>query len=120
MDTASLQFLAFGLAAALISNFSRSRVWRSIVLFVASIVFLGLLAPRLVALLPLAGFLLLGYVSLHLLYRRWLRSAAWSIVAVILAYVWLKKICVSAGRLFLHSFYFTLGLSYIFFRVLHC
>ena len=41
MDTASLQFLAFGLAAALISNFSRSRVWRSIVLFVASIVFLA-------------------------------------------------------------------------------
>lgn len=119
MDTASLQFLAFGLAAALISNFSRSRVWRSIVLFVASIVFLGLLAPSLVALLPLAGFLLLGYVSLHLLYRRWLRSAAWSIAAVILAYIWLKKYAFLPEGIFLHSFYFTLGLSYIFFRVLH-
>ncbi len=32
MDAASLQFIAFGFAVALISNFSRSRVWRSCVL----------------------------------------------------------------------------------------
>jgi hypothetical protein len=32
MDSASFQFVLFGLAAALISNFSRSRVWRSTVL----------------------------------------------------------------------------------------
>ena len=63
MDTASYQFVAFGLAVALVSNFSRSRVWRSIVLLLASIVFLGLLAHNPIVFLPLAGFLLLGYVG---------------------------------------------------------
>jgi hypothetical protein len=60
MDNASLQFVAFGLAVALLSNFSRSRIWRSLVLLVTSIAFLGLLAHSPIVFLPLAGFLLLG------------------------------------------------------------
>jgi len=43
---------------------SRSRVWRSLVLFAASIVFLGLLAHDPIVFLPLIGFLLLGYAGL--------------------------------------------------------
>jgi hypothetical protein len=43
VDSASFQFVLFGLAAAILSNFSRSRVWRSLVLFAASIVFRCLL-----------------------------------------------------------------------------
>lgn len=119
MDSASLQFVFFGLAAALLSNLSRSPVWRSIILFVASIVFLGLLAHNLVVFLPLAGFLLLGYTALLLLERGWSRSLVWSVLAVILAYVWLKKYTFLPQSSFLHYTYFTLGLSYIFFRVLH-
>jgi D-alanyl-lipoteichoic acid acyltransferase DltB (MBOAT superfamily) len=119
MDTASFQFLGFGLAAALISNFSRSRVWRSCVLLLASLLFLGLLAHNPILFLPLAGFLLLGYLGIFLLERGFSRSMVWSILAVILVYVWLKKYTFLPEGSFLHSPYFTLGISYIFFRVLH-
>jgi alginate O-acetyltransferase complex protein AlgI len=119
MDAGSFQFVVFGLAAALVSNFSRSRVWRCIVLMLASIVFLGLLAQSPIVFLPLAGFLLLGYAGLVLLERGGSKSLIWSILAVLFAYVWLKKYTFLPLSSFLQFPYFTLGLSYIFFRVLH-
>jgi len=119
MDSASIQFLAFGLAAALASNLSRSVVWRSLVLMVASVAFLVLLAQRPVVLLPLGGFLLLGYLGLVMMQRGLHRLLVSSILAVVFAYIWLKKYTFLPDGIFLHSPYFTLGLSYIFFRVLH-
>lgn len=119
MDTASFQFVAFGLAVALVSNLSHSRIWRSIVLFSACVVFLGLLARNPLVFLPLAAFLLLGYIGLALFERGYSRSMVWSILTVIFSYVWLKKYTFLPKATFLHSPYFTLGLSYIFFRVLH-
>ena len=119
MDTASFQFVVFGLAVALVSNFSRSRVWRSIVLFVATLIFLAMLAHNPIVFLPLLGFLLLGYGALVLLERGWSKRMVWSVLAVLLAYVWLKKYTFLPEGIFLHAPYFTLGLSYIFFRVLH-
>ena len=119
MDTASYQFVAFGLAIALISNLSRKRVWRSTVLLLASFIFIGLLAHDPIVLLPLAGFLLLGYFGLVVVERGFFKSMAWSIVAVLLVYVWLKKYTFLPESSFLHSPYFTLGLSYILFRMLH-
>jgi D-alanyl-lipoteichoic acid acyltransferase DltB (MBOAT superfamily) len=118
MDSAGFQFVLFGLTAAAISNFSRSSVWRSVVLFVTSIVFLGLLAHSLTAFLPLIGFLLLGYGCLLLLERGWPRALPWILATVIFIYIWLKKYTFLPEALFLHSSYLTLGLSYIFFRVL--
>lgn len=119
MDTASFQFVAFGLIVALISNISRSPTWRSIVLMSASVVILAMLARNPLVLLPLAGFLLLGYVGLVLLERGWSRSLIWSILAVIFVYIWLKKYTLLPARIFIDHPYFTLGLSYIFFRILH-
>jgi D-alanyl-lipoteichoic acid acyltransferase DltB (MBOAT superfamily) len=119
MDTASFQYVSYGLAVALVSNFSNSRIWRSFVLFAASLLFLGLIEHHPLAFLPLFGFLLLGYVALVLLERGWSRSLVWSILAIICAYVWLKKYTFLPERIFLHFGYSTLGLSYIFFRVLH-
>jgi alginate O-acetyltransferase complex protein AlgI len=119
MDSASFQFVLFGLAVALVSNFSRSYVWRSGVLLVASIVFLGLLAHNPILFLPLVGFLLLGYTGLVLLEHGRSKSAFWGILAVLIVYIWLKKYTFLPEDIFLHSPYFTLGLSYIFFRILH-
>jgi D-alanyl-lipoteichoic acid acyltransferase DltB (MBOAT superfamily) len=118
LDTASFQFVVYGLAAALLSNLNRSRVWRSIVLSAASVVFLALLEPNPLHLVPLAGFLLVGYAGLFLIQRGVQKAQVISILAMILAYVWLKKYTVLPEATFLHSFYFTVGLSYIFFRVL--
>jgi alginate O-acetyltransferase complex protein AlgI len=119
MDSASFEFVLFGLTAALISNFSRSSVWRSIVLFATSIVFLGLLGHGFAAFLPLACFLLVNYGCLVLLERGWSRALGWILATVVFIYVWLKKYTFLPESIFLHSFYLTLGLSYIFFRVLH-
>ena len=119
MDSASLQFVLFGLITATLSNLSRSRVWRSIVLMAASLIFLAMLAKSAVVLIPLAAFLLFGYGALAMRERGWSKGAAWTIPAVILVYVWLKKYTFLPERSFLHFPYFTLGLSYIFFRVLH-
>ncbi|MGA3047830.1 MAG: MBOAT family O-acyltransferase [Terracidiphilus sp.] len=118
MDTASLQFVLFGLITAAISNLSRSRVWRSIVIMLASLIFLAVLARSAVALIPMAAFLLFGYSALAMRERARIGWAAWSIPAVILAYLWLKKYTFLPEWSFLHFPYFTLGLSYIFFRVL--
>jgi D-alanyl-lipoteichoic acid acyltransferase DltB (MBOAT superfamily) len=119
MDTASIQFVVFGLAAALVSNLSRSQVWRSTVLMLASIVFLAQLAHNPIVFIPLVGFLLLGYAGLVLLERGWSRSMVWCILAIVLVYIWLKKYTFLPEGIFLRSPYFTVGLSYIFFRVLH-
>lgn len=85
----------------------------------ASVVILAMLARNPLVLLPLAGFLLLGYVSLVLLERGWSSSLVWSLLAVIFVYIWLKKYTVLPERIFIDHPYFTLGLSYIFFRILH-
>jgi len=119
MDTASIQFVLFGLTVALVSNLSRSRAWRSVVLMVASILFLGLLAQDFRVFLPLAGFLLVGYVGLVLIQRGWSKATVWSILAVLLVYTWLKKYSLFPHAVFLLHPYFTLGLSYILFRSLH-
>jgi D-alanyl-lipoteichoic acid acyltransferase DltB (MBOAT superfamily) len=119
LDSASVQFVVFGLAAALLSNVSRSRIWRSGVLMLATLVFFGVLARDPVVLLPLAGFLLLGYAGIVLRERGWLKSPVWCILAVVFAYIWLKKYAFLPAGIFIDHPYFTLGFSYIFFRVLH-
>jgi len=119
VDNASFQFVLFGLAAALLSNLSRSRVWRSAVLMAASMLFLRLLAPSSASLLPFVGFLLVGYVGIVLLQAESLKVQPWVILAVLFVYVWLKKYSFLPRDVFLQLPYFTLGLSYILFRVLH-
>jgi D-alanyl-lipoteichoic acid acyltransferase DltB (MBOAT superfamily) len=89
------------------------------VLLVASFVFIGLVVRNPLALVPLTGFLLLGYGCLLLIERGWSKSIAWILVAVILVYIWLKKYTFLPESSFLHFSYTVLGLSYIFFRVLH-
>src|SRR5271168_4117680 len=91
MDSASIQFIFFGLAAAILSNFSRSRVWRSVVLMLASLIFLGFLSQSASGFVPLLGFLLFGYACLLMVRRGWPGATTWSVVAVIFVYVWLKK-----------------------------
>jgi D-alanyl-lipoteichoic acid acyltransferase DltB (MBOAT superfamily) len=119
LDTASFQFVIFGLAVALLSNLSRSQRWRSVVLMSASIVFLGLLAHDPAVFLPLAGFLLLGYAAMVVQERGYSKTLVWSILAVIFVYIWMKKYTFLPQAILIERPYFTLGLSYIFFRVLH-
>jgi D-alanyl-lipoteichoic acid acyltransferase DltB (MBOAT superfamily) len=118
MDTASFQFVLFGLAAAVLSNCSRSPAWRSFVLFASTIAFLGLLQHDPRAFIPFFGFLVLGYAALLLVQRRTVPLAL-ALFIVVFTYAWLKKYTFLPPAIFLHSPYFTLGLSYVIFRTLH-
>jgi len=101
MDSASLQFVAYGLCVALVSNFSRSRAWRAVVLFLASLLFIVLIERNPPALLPLAGFLVLGYICLLLLRSGWSSRMAWVLVLVI--YLYLAEEIYFLTRSYLHS-----------------
>jgi D-alanyl-lipoteichoic acid acyltransferase DltB (MBOAT superfamily) len=119
MDTGSYQFALFGLGAALLSNCSRTRGWRVTVLSLASVVFLLLLAHGPATLAPMFAFLLLGYAGLRLRRREGRGGIAWTVGFTVLVYMLLKQYSFLPAALFLRSPYFSLGLSYIFFRVLH-
>jgi hypothetical protein len=87
-------------------DLSRSRVWRSIVLMAAGIVFLGLLSHDPMAFLPMAGFLLMGTRELQMLERGWPGSMVWCIldvILIILIYVCLKKYSLLPEGIFLHT-----------------
>ena len=69
MDSASFQYVQCGLAAALPSNFNRSRAWRSIPLLLASVVLFGIPERNPIVFLRSIGLLLLGYAGLILIER---------------------------------------------------
>jgi alginate O-acetyltransferase complex protein AlgI len=119
VDAASFQFILFGVVVAAISNLHRSPAWRLAVLLSSSLAFIGMLAPNPLVLLPMAVFLLLGYVGLQVMIRGWSDVQPWIVIAVICTYIWLKKYTFLPNEIFLEFPYLTIGLSYIFFRVLH-
>jgi D-alanyl-lipoteichoic acid acyltransferase DltB (MBOAT superfamily) len=119
MDSASFKFVVYGLAVALISNLFASSRWRLAVLLTSSLVFLAMQANSVAALVPFAGFLLLGYLCLTAIARGSIRSRPICIVAIIGAFLWIKKYTVLPSAWFLEYPYLTVGVSYIFFRVLH-
>jgi D-alanyl-lipoteichoic acid acyltransferase DltB (MBOAT superfamily) len=119
MDTASFQFVLFGLVVAVVSNAGQTSIWRSSVLFLSSLLFLGLLSFSPPTFYPMAGFLFVGYIGLKFIRYRWIGSLLLSIVIAVVAYVWLKQYTFLPKGIFLNFTYLTLGLSYILFRMLH-
>jgi len=63
--------------------------------------------------------LVVGFAGLKAIERGLSKRIVWSVLSVILVYIWLKKYTFLPEGSFLRFPYFTLGLSYIFFRVLH-
>ena len=119
MDGASLEFVAFGILVALISNLSPSRRWRSTILLLANLVFIAAIARNPISLLPFAGFILMGFLFLRLVRTRGARLRGLLVATTILVYIWLKKYSFLPEASLLPNTYFVLGLSYVFFRVLH-
>jgi len=120
MGGASFSFLEFGAAVVIFFNLSRHLAWRQTVLFLASIGFPLFFTRTPLAFVPLACFLLFGFIALRLMQAGARRSSYLvMLISVILIFIWLKKYSVLPSVLYLRFFYVTLGLSYIFFRVLH-
>jgi alginate O-acetyltransferase complex protein AlgI len=119
METASLKFLAFGVVAAIGYNLLRPVAWRQGVLLVANLRFLLTFTSKLLILLPFAGFLLFGYAGVRLMQAGLRQAFAPLMIMTIALFIWLKKYTFLPHESFLKSAYVTIGLSYIFFRVLH-
>jgi D-alanyl-lipoteichoic acid acyltransferase DltB (MBOAT superfamily) len=100
-------------------NIRPSVAWRQFVLLASSIGFLGFFSHRTAEFVPLAAFLLFGFLSLRLMQAGATRLFAPLLIVAIVSFIWLKKYAFIPSSLFLHATYVTLGLSYIFFRVLH-
>jgi alginate O-acetyltransferase complex protein AlgI len=122
MNVPSLAFLGFtGLVAALLHGW-RAAWWRDAVRLAANIVFLATFARDPRAWLPFAGFLAFGYAGVWMLQsdRHAMRRLFPVLCCIIvLTYIWLKRYTVIPDTLLLHMPYAVIGLSYVFFRVLH-
>jgi D-alanyl-lipoteichoic acid acyltransferase DltB (MBOAT superfamily) len=120
MNTSSAEFLAFGVLAAILYNLARSVWWRQAILLVANLCFLATFALGVETYLPFVAFLAAGYAAVMLMRRPEARKAYAPLLGLmILLFVWLKKYTFLPEQSFLHFTYTTIGLSYIFFRVMH-
>ncbi len=120
MNVPSPVFLLFAAVAAVVFNLGRSVGWRRAVLLVVNLLFLASFSRDPVTFLPLAGFIALGYAAYRLSSgssARWLFAAL--LVLVLAMFVWLKRYSFVPHATFLPFPYVLIGLSYVFFRVMH-
>lgn len=120
MTVPSYPFLAFAAVAALLINVSAAPRWRRAVLLVANLAFVATFSRDPAQLAPFAGLLALGFASVKALERfksRALFVAA--VCAVLFVFCWLKRYTFVPHALFIESAYLTVGMSYVFFRIMH-
>jgi D-alanyl-lipoteichoic acid acyltransferase DltB (MBOAT superfamily) len=116
MTDASFGFVAFGVAVAIVFNRCRGQLWRQSVLLAASIGFLFMVSRKWLAFVPVLGFLAYGYAAVRLVERR--KSLGLPIIVLTTAlFLWLKKYSFFPRAALISFDYLTLGLSYMFFRV---
>ncbi len=120
MIVPSLPFLGFAAAAALLFNLGAAAWWRKAVLLAVNVVFLASFSHDPSAFLPFAGFLALGFAT-----QRWTREGSAPrlfvalLVVTLTAFFWLKRYSFIPSATFLPFPYVLVGLSYVFFRVVH-
>jgi D-alanyl-lipoteichoic acid acyltransferase DltB (MBOAT superfamily) len=120
MNVPSIQFLVLAVAGALAFNLWSAPLWGRLVLLALNIGFFCTFLHGPVAAIPYAAFLVLGYLGVVLLQRN--RQAGFLPVFVVLllaGFFVLKRYSFVPGAIDLPFAYTTVGLSYVFFRVLH-
>jgi alginate O-acetyltransferase complex protein AlgI len=120
MSVASLSFLGLALTVALVSRLRRTIWWYRTVFFVANLCFLSTFSLSPLAYVPLCGFVGAGYVALRVVQSVDSPRVFWTLLAAVIAtFFWLKKYSFIPAAVFIDRTYITIGLSYIFFRVIH-
>jgi D-alanyl-lipoteichoic acid acyltransferase DltB (MBOAT superfamily) len=120
VNVPSFPFLAFAFVVALAINLSPKPDWRRSVLLVANVGFVLSFTHSPRQLLPFAALLAFGFAGVKLLERRRAPIGFWFVTgALLLAFCWLKHYAFLPPGLFLSYAYFTVGMSYVLFRVLH-
>lgn len=120
MDFISLRFNVFVIAALAAFYLCPRRRRAGLVLPVIDIIFISAFVTSPAQLLPLALFLLAGFVCLKMIEAKPTRGRVISSIAVMAAlFVYLKKYSFMAFAPFIGYPYLVVGMSYILFRVLH-
>jgi alginate O-acetyltransferase complex protein AlgI len=120
VNLTSLLFLAFAFVAVILLRLAPSGVLRRLTIFGLNAVFLLSMVKAPLQLVPLVGFVILGYGAILVAGRaRSSLSLGILVTGLVAIFIWLKRYpIVSALPTF--SFAFTVvGLSYILFRILH-
>ena len=116
----SPRFILFVIALVLLFHLHRGATYRVILLAIADIIFIVSYVSKPEQLLPLLGFLLLGYGCVQMAQRSVRAGVVSSLVALTLVvYVALKQFSFLPGFARIPFPYLIIGLSYILFRLLH-
>ena len=120
MIVPSLLFLGFAAVAALVFNLGGASWWRRLVLLAVNLAFLASFSHDPLAFLPFAGFLALGFAAQRVTRRGAVPRLFVALLgAALIMFFWLKRYSFIPSSSFLPFPYVLVGLSYVFFRVLH-
>jgi alginate O-acetyltransferase complex protein AlgI len=119
MSVPSWQFLVFVLLGAAVFNAVASTWWRQVVWLILNLAFIESFSRSPSSLMPFAGFLLLGYIGIAAVCRSPRATAPVAVVLVLAVFIWLKRYSFIPPALLLPRGAMTVGLSYVFFRVMH-
>ena len=120
MNVPSYEFLAFAACAAIAINFSDAPRWRRAIFLVANVLFVLSFTHDPTQLVPYTAFLALGFLSVKLMEAH-KRKTAFAVLITMLVVVFccLKHYSFVPHMLLLPFTYLTIGMSYVFFRILH-
>jgi alginate O-acetyltransferase complex protein AlgI len=120
MNVPSYGFLGFALLIALLINISSAPTWRRWVLIAANVAFFLSFSHDPVQLAPFVGLLALGFIALKIVERCKQRAVFVAfIVSMVALFCWMKQYAFVPHMLTLPFVYMTVGMSYVFFRILH-
>lgn len=118
MNVPSLEFLAFAAIAAAFLAVSSKAGWRRAVLLAANLTFFATFANGPLSLVPFAGFLVAGYLAMKLTAVRKEPIVLYASLAVLVGgFCWIKRYAFFPHGMLLPDLFVTVGLSYVFFRV---
>jgi len=120
LNVPSFEFLAFAALVALAIHASDRPAWRRGVMILANIGFVLTFTHDPRALAPFAGLLAFGFASLKIMeFRRGKAAFVPLLLALIVGFFWLKRYAFVPHEMFLPFSYFVVGMSYVYFRMLH-
>jgi len=120
LNVPSFEFLAFAAAVALLIHVSNAPAWRRTIFVLANAGLLLSFTHDPKQLVPFAALLTFGFVSVKAMESYRSRTAFIPLlVGLLFAFFWLKRYAFVPHDLYLPFTYLTIGMSYVFFRVLH-
>ena len=121
MDFKSLTFLGFIFFAVTAYRVTSQALYRSSLMLVLNLVFLGCFAQYFYQLTPLFILLCVGYLMLYLVQSKINieRVGTWGILAIIILFVYLRQYAFIKFIPFFSFPVIVIGLSFILFRIIH-